>query len=410
MPRKRLTKISVERMRAPARDKQQVRIFDAIMPGLVLRVSFGGSKTWFALHYENSKAQMVKLGRYPVMSLDAARIAAQRFLADPHAALRQAHSGTFEEVMDDFLKRHVYAKRLISGNEIERTLRKHVLPEWGRKLFHEIKRGDVSRLLDKIEDGSGPRAADVVLAHIRKMANWFATRNGEYVSPIVKGMNRSNPGERRRKRILSDDEIRLLWRTTADLGSYGGLVRLLLLTTQRRQKCGTMKRTDIVDGLWSIRSASEREKGTLEQVRLPPLALAVIQAQPRIEGNPFVFPASIGKGPFNSFSEKKLELDARMRAKMPEMKPGVLHDLRRTGRSLMSRAGIPREISERVVGHAIPGVEGVYDLHRYLEEKSAALGRLAALISQILDPQANVVPIRADLINNPRHVVIEHAF
>ena len=73
----------------------------------------------------------------------------------------------------------------------------------------------------------------------------------------------------------------------------------------------------------------------------------------------------------------------------------TLHDLRRTARSLMSRAGVPRDHAERVLGHAIAGVEGVYDRHAYEDEKADALDKLAQLIDRIVNPpdQTNVVPL-----------------
>jgi integrase len=85
------------------------------------------------------------------------------------------------------------------------------------------------------------------------------------------------------------------------------------------------------------------------------------------------------------------ELDA----KLPDMAPWVLHDLRRTARSLLSRAGVRADISERVLGHAILGVERVYDRHPYDAEKAQALEQLARMIHSILEPrQDNVVPMR----------------
>jgi hypothetical protein len=78
------------------------------------------------------------------------------------------------------------------------------------------------------------------------------------------------------------------------------------------------------------------------------------------------------------------------------MPPWVLHDLRRTARSLMSKAAVSSESAERVLGQAIPGVKGVYDRHDYAQEKADALNRLASQIRTILKPPAsnNVIPLR----------------
>jgi integrase len=248
----------------------------------------------------------------------------------------------------------------------------------------------VSALLDKIEDKHGARQADMVLAIVRKITHWYQARNDDYVSPVVRGMARTKPADRKGKRILDDDEIRAMWNAADDCGTFGALVKILLLTGQRREKVVTMQWDDIGDDVWKIPSES-REKANAGVLRLPDMALAIIKIRPQIDENPFVFAAGAGKGPFNSFSQRKAELDE----KLPDMPRWVLHDLRRTARSLMSRAGVRPDIAERVLGHAIVGVEGVYDRHTYADEKTDALKRLAALVETILSPadKANVVPI-----------------
>ena len=118
---------------------------------------------------------------------------------------------------------------------------------------------------------------------------------------------------------------------------------------------------------------------------LPKMALDAIEKQPRIVGNPFVFPGR-GERAFASFGRGKEKLDTKLETTLPRADRWVIHDLRRTARSLMSRAGVRPDIAERVLGHAIPGVEGVYDRHSYAEEKAEALGKLAALVDRIVKP------------------------
>jgi integrase len=137
-----------------------------------------------------------------------------------------------------------------------------------------------------------------------------------------------------------------------------------------------------VDGVWTIPHAP-REKETAGTLALPNVALAIIKAQPRIASNEFVF-AGRGAGPVRGFGMRKTAFDD----KLPDVAPWVIHDLRRTARSLLSRAGVLPHIAERVLGHAVGGIEGVYDRHSYLEEKADALRRLAALIDSIVSPRA----------------------
>jgi integrase len=399
MPKKRLTEEGVRKLKAPVQGKQ-IDYFDAYQPGLVLRVNYGGAKVWRALYYLKRLDQdgkritlptTYKLGRYPTLDLKQARIKAREFLADPQKALAQADVGSFKEVAENFLKRHVEANKLRWQAEIERCLNKYVYPHWQDRAFHELKRGDVAALLDYVQDQHGARQADIVLAIIRKLMNWHATRNDDYVSPVVRGMGRYKNADHKGKRILDDAEIRALWQAADASGMFGAFVQVLLLTAQRKGKVAAMKWDDLVDGEWRI-PAEPREKTSAGSLRLPPKLLAIIQAQPRIAGNPHVFAGGRGNGALNSFSEGKRGLDA----KLPKMPGWVLHDLRRTARSLMSRAGVRPDIAERVLGHAIPGVEGVYDRHSYRDEKADALLRLADLVERIVNPpEGNVVALPA---------------
>ena len=292
------------------------------------------------------------------------------------------HSGpqSFEAVAGEWWERHVEARGLRSAGELRRILDNQILPAWGGRDFASIRRGDVAKLLDSIVDSSGPIAADHALAVIRGICNWYATRNDNYSSPIVKGMRRSNPKERARNRILSDDEIRAVWQAAEANGTFGAFVRVLLLTAQRRDKVAAMRWQDVgVDGVWTI-PAEAREKGTANELPLPEAALAIIKAQPRYESNPYIF-AGRGGAHYSGYSKGKAALDVSI----PDWR---LHDLRRTARSLMSRAGIRPDIAERVLGHAIAGVGGVYDRHSYREEKAHALKALAGLIENILRPES----------------------
>jgi len=147
-----------------------------------------------------------------------------------------------------------------------------------------------------------------------------------------------------------------------------------------------MKWADVADGVWQI-PADEREKGNAGALPLPPQAIEIIDAQPRLGDNAYIF-AGRGDGCLD-ISQSKGPFDRKLAA-MPRW---TLHDLRRTSRSLMSRAGVRPDISERVLGHMIVGVEGVYDRHSYRDEKAAALRRLAALIDAIVHLRDNVVPM-----------------
>jgi len=164
----------------------------------------------------------------------------------------------------------------------------------------------------------------------------------------------------------------------------------LLLTTQRLDKVLTMAWADIdADGVWRIPTVSKREKPHGGELKLPQLARDLLAAIPVLEGNPFVF-AGRGQGHSNGHSKNKARLD-----KASGVTDWVVHDLRRTGRSLLSRASVRPDIAERTLGHVQPGVANIYDRHTYSDEKAAALAKLAALIERIAHPSsAQVVKLR----------------
>jgi integrase len=154
-----------------------------------------------------------------------------------------------------------------------------------------------------------------------------------------------------------------------------------------------MRWSDLKDGVWHVPQHDGREKGVGDEPKLPQMALDVIQSQPRIGKDPYVFRGRGGVA-FNAWAKRKGELDAKLAKLLPEMTPWRIHDLRRTARTLMSRAEVRPDIGERVIGHKIKGVEAVYDRHKYEAQKADALKRLAQQIGMILNPpKGNVVSL-----------------
>lgn len=332
-------------------------------------------------------------------------------LASRRSAMPAAEPETFKAVSQTFLERHVDKQALRSAAETKRIPRTYVWPEFGGKPFLEVRRRAVTDLLDKIEDGKageggdlgGPVQADRTLAMLSRLFSWYASRDDHYSSPVVRGMTRTKPRERARRRVIGqradgkpdDDELRLFWRVARE-GALGAFLQICLLTGQRRAKVAAMRRADISEpGVWTI-PAEAREKANAGTLQLTPMALAIIVAQPEIDNNPYVF-GGRGDRPMYPGDKLKREFDAKL-AKANGGTPlahWTIHDLRRTAKTLMRRAGVDGEVSERVLGHAIAGVEGVYDRHSYADEKADALTRLTTLIERILDPTPNVVAMNA---------------
>jgi len=400
--------------------RKRITISDPDTRGLYVRITPSGGRTYTIVARDPGGKQVWKeVGPVDNLDLTTAREKAkegvrrikQGLEAFPPPEAPPPPPNTFKTVSDDFIKLHVRNKErtLRSADEIERIFKVHLWPEWKDRAFVEIRRGDVTRLLDKIEANNGAGMAHHVLAIISKLCNWYAVRDEDYVSPIIRGMGRTKPAERARERMLADDEIRLLWSVASERGVFGALLKTCLLTAQRKGKVETMRWSDIAeDGTWTM-PTEKREKTNPGELRLPPMTLAIVKAQSKVRDNPYVFPGR-GEGPLVGFSPLKRRFDAKMLERLRKaatdagadaeavaaltVKPWVIHDLRRTAKSLMARAGVRPDVSERVLGHVIRGVEGVYDRHRYVEEKAEALKALAALVERIINPPVdNVVQI-----------------
>ncbi len=378
--------------------RKRLTMPDPLMRGHYVRVTPKGAKSYVAVARDPGGKQIwATIGGTDVLTIaearGQAREAIQRIKAgQPSFEPPPAKPDSLKDVAESHMQRHVRAKGLRTEPEIARILKTYIYPALQDRDFEAIKRSDVTALLDTVEDGSGPRQADTVLAILSSIMRWHATRTDDYVPPIVPGMGRVDPKAKKRARVLDDEEIRNLWAAADTSGPFGAFVKLAILTAQRRQKIASMKWADVtIDGTWNI-PTEDREKGNGGALALPEVAVDIIQSQRRIGGNPYVFPGR-GDRHFTGHMHRKLIFDAKVK-----IAPWVVHDLRRTARSLMARAGVRPDVAERVMGHVLPGVEGIYDRHDYREEKAAALAKLAGLIAMILDPPAeNVTPLHAEV-------------
>jgi integrase len=387
MPRRRtLTDSQVAKLAPKAKPYAMP---DPELPGHYIRVRPTGAKVFVAVGRAPSAKQVWHtIGPSTLYSIAEAREKARDAIkAIREGRDRNAGPKTFETVADEWFKRHVEARGLISAPDLRSCLDRHLIPAWRDRDFNSIRRGDVCSLLDSVEDSNGAVVADFTLAVIRMICNWQVTRDENYTSPIVKGMRRRKPTKR--DRVLDDDEIRKVWAVAEANGTFGAFVRVALLTAQRREKIAAMRWDDLSDnGEWQI-PVREREKGTAGSLILPEAALDIIAEQPRFVSNPYVF-AGIGDSYMQGMSKRKALFDA----KLCGVAPWTVHDLRRTARSLMSRAGVRPDIGERVLGHAQGDVLGIYDRHEYRAEKANALKALAGLIESIVHPTDNVIALR----------------
>jgi len=319
----------------------------------------------------------VQQGRDPGTAKQAAKATAAAAAAD-----------TVQAVCTEYLKRA--GIKLRTHKQRERLLTRLVYPALGDRPITKVTKLDCVRLFEQIADGSGPVMADYTRAILSRIFSWHEGRHDTFASPITRGIERQAkpPHERARTRTLNDDEIRRLWKATEGPHPFSALVRFLLLTGARLNEARRMPRSEVTNGDWLL--PAERNKVKLPLVRpLSPQAKAILDNRPVVDGCPYYFT-----------TEGRTAVAASTRAKeLLDEASGVsnwrLHDLRRTARSLMSRAGVSREHAEECLGHKKKLIVGTYDQHDYYNEKKRAFEKLATQLKLILNqPKGNVVSLR----------------
>jgi integrase len=335
------------------------------------------------------------------LSLAAARERATKALReaksgrDPCAAKQRARqeqlaaeSDTLNAIAAEYLRRE--GPRLRTVDQRRSDLGLLCASVLGRLPVAEIRRGQYVRVFDHIADHNGPVRADRVLSATKTLLGWHASRS-DFISPLGRGGRRTSTKDPARSRILSDEELRAVWGAAEqDQGPFGAFIRFVLLTATRRGEAAGLRRSELSDGgrTWIIPGARYKS-GTDCLVPLSVAAQKIVAEQPTT--GDFVFSSARGDKALSGWDSRKQELD-----KASGVSGWRLHDLRRTSRTLLSRAGIAPDIAERCLGHAIVGVRATYDRHEYQSEKAAAFEALAALIRRIVHPPTDVVvPIRA---------------
>ena len=320
---------------------------------------------------------------------------------DPMADRRRqegAATNTLKAIAEQYFKRE--GDKLRTANARKATFERLIYPALGSRQIDTIKRSEIVHFLDKIEDERGPQMAHAALAFLSKLFNWHASRDDNFLTPIRRGMGRVKMKETARDRVLSDNELRIIWRAAEAMkGPFGRFIRFTLLTATRRSEAAMMARDEVApDGDWII-PASRMKAKQEHVVPLSPAAKAIIDGMPKV--GHYVFTVN-GRGPIRGFTKFRAALNAAvlndLRKLDPEAKPlpnWTIHDLRRTARSLLSRAGVNADIAERCLAHTISGVRGVYDRHAYHAEKKHAFEALAEQVERIVNPPAaNVLPLR----------------
>jgi integrase len=388
---------------------QRYEIPDGGVRGLYLVVQPSGTKSWAHRYVFNAARRKDTLGSASDVSLAAARrlVAEARHQIeqgiDPAAHRRAAHTHAVEmaerQETDSvvmlaalFIERH--AKKRRTWATTEDTFRRLILPKWRGRTVHDIRRRDVIELVEDIATDR-PYMANRTLATLSKFFGWCVARDIIEVSP-ASGIDQ--PGrEAARDRILSDDELRKLWIAAGDPveGPFGVLVRLLILTGQRRGEVSGMRWSEIGDDhIWRL-PGSRTKNGKAHMVPLAPTAWELIQAQPRFDDCDFMLTVD-GTRPIIGFGRAKRRLSAKAGIKADSWR---LHDLRRSCASGLQRLGVRAEVIERCLNHVsglYRGVSGTYQRDPLTAEVTSALERWGDFIEQLVTgkPAAKILKLR----------------
>ena len=325
MPRRALTAASIDHIKPPV--SGQVEHFDKGFPGLALRISYGGGKSFVYFYRIGGKLRRMTLGTYPAISLAQAReswrkarldVAAGR---DPARVQKREASGTnFESVVRDWLKRDQAKNK--SVREVERIVERELLPVWGHRAVADITRRDIRDLIDGIADRGAPIMALRVHAYVHRFFRWCVGRDIVEANPATDLPKVS--GETRRDRVLSDEELIAVWEAAGKIGwPFGDAIRLLILTGARREEIGQLKWSEIRGDLIALKGARTKNAEP-HNIPLSPEAGTLLTAIPRIADSERVFTTN-GKTSVSGWSRAKSNLDA-----LSGVKDWRIHDLRRT--------------------------------------------------------------------------------
>lgn len=328
---------------------------------------------------------------------------------------------TIKNAFEIYLSRHVVRQR--KGKDSEREIRAEILPVWGDRLVADITKRDVVELIEAIADRPAPYQAHNIYGHIRTFYNWLIDR-GMYdleVSPCDRLRPSRIIGEKKpRHRVLSDNELRAFWFACDQLGyPYGPLFKLLALTGQRKNEVAHAQWSEfpillslkenteetvnevskVGNKIWVI-PAERFKSGVDHQVPLSASAIDVLANLPKFKqpkSGHYIFSTSFGEKPVNGFSKAKKRLDHYMLQHLQaatddgahsdvlvELKPFVIHDLRRTVRTRLSALKVSERIAEMIIGHGKKGLARIYDQHEFIDEMHDALVEWDMNLSKIL--------------------------
>ncbi|MCJ2058340.1 site-specific integrase [Methylobacterium sp. J-048] len=365
-------------------------VFDEGLPGFGIRLRAGGKRSWIVQYRVGAKHRRVTLANVAVLDPEAARKRAKEILAkaqlggDPQTEKMEARARaaiTLSTVATEYLKQAEIRLRPRSYVEAERYLNRYLVP-LHEMPAHTVARRDVATWLNDVAEKHGPHAANRGRTCVSALFTWAMRQGLVEANPVI--ATGKAVEETSRTRVLTRTEIGEVWTACRD-DDHGRIIRLLLLTGQRRNEVGGMRWSEIDRATNFWRLPAERTKNGLpHDVPLSAGALAILNSVPVRLGRDCIF--GDADGPFQGWSRCKTSLDNRINESRiwffgenaPGIQPWRIHDLRRTVVTHMNEhLGILPHVVEAVVNHITRpskmGVAGVYNRAVYNKEKKSAL-------------------------------------
>ncbi len=389
-------------LKPPGSGRREVR--DSEAPGLAIRVTAAGEKSW-AVRYSPKDApqRRATIGLYPGLSLSEARAKAYDIAAaakrgidlvagEERARLARLQTAgrpqTVRELTRKYVEDHAKANHR-RWKLTERIFQMHVDPKIGPLLLDAVRRADVVTLLDDLQNKKKLNAqVNRVRSLIIAAFNWAIEREWMQANPAA--IVRKRRIEHSRTRVLTDNEIRAIWKAAVKIGYPGGnFLRALMLCCQRRNEVQEMPRKEIKDdgSDWII--PASRNKGKRDH--LIPLSTALRELFAGTpEGGPYMFSAN-GEHPYAGQVRLKRILDREC-----GVSDWTFHDIRRTVSTRMAELGVSLEVRRHLLNHARPKLDQVYNVYEFRAEKLRALEAWAERLRWIVSDNrdAKVVPLR----------------
>ena len=408
----KLTETMIDKARLGPQQKQDI-LWDTAVTGFGVRILDGGSKTfWYQYRKAGARrgdtSRMVRIGLWPAVSLADARKAARSHAGavargeDPAAkkleAKRRANA-TLRELLAEGgeYERHLKRRHIVNTKVIMSGLRRGLGRLMGKDVA-QVTREDFVTAITAIEDQGKPGAAADLRKFIHTFCEWCVAR-GFVKANVMGGLRRPKQTraeklatEARRARALNDAEIIVVWNACEGRGSFGNVVRFLLLSGARRGEIAKLARDQIQSDRLVLPPLSTKT-GERHEVPLTELMRTVLAAQPTTLSE-LVFPSERTGGVIGGWTKA---VEALQHASGVDF---TLHDLRRTCRTLMSRLGVESDIAELAIGHKRTGLERLYNFDEAWRLRCEGFAKVSDHVAQLLNLAAEegkvvTIPARA---------------